>query len=63
MIDVKIKGELHELTGKLDHCTGLVYVEYTNSVQVETVQNLISKSYVLIINNVPEDPKLFEGWK
>ena len=58
MIDVKINGERLVMHGKLDHATGLVFIEFEKTVQVETVQNLIARGHVLEIKSVPEEAPL-----
>jgi hypothetical protein len=58
MIDVKIQTNTYDMHGKLDHLVGIVYIQHDDTVQVETVQNLVSKSFVLSIKEIPKEASI-----
>ena len=44
--------------GTFDHLTGIVYIKKDESILIETVQNLVSNQFVLVIEEIPEEAEI-----
>lgn len=60
MIYARIESSTKVYNGKFDPMTGLVYLELHGHVQVETVQNLRDRAFVIQLKEMPEEAQVID---